>query len=127
MVGSVCAFYCYTYTLNLLCKHTRLVSICAFDSYTFTLNLLCKHIRLVSVGMFEGYAYTLNLLCMRLYFIMYMSLRFVLMLFLFMLYVLQCPAVPSLSCPHVCCGMAVLTQRGVLCNQIICKNQHPVY
>lgn len=105
MVGSVCAFYCYTYTLNLLCKHTRLVS----------------------VGMFEGYAYTLNLLCMRLYFIMYMSLRFVLMLFLFLLYVLQCPVVPSLSCPHVCCGMAVLTQRGVLCNQIICKNQHPVY
>lgn len=105
MVGSVCAFYCYTYTLN----------------------LLCKHIRLVSVGMFEGYAYTLNLLCMRLYSIMYMSLRFVLMLFLFRLYVLQCPAVPCLSCPHVCCGMAVLTQRGVLCNQIICKNQHPVY
>lgn len=73
------------------------------------------------------YVYALFLLCMRLYFIMYMSLRFVLMLFLFMLYVLQCPAVPSLSCPHVCCGMAVLTQRGVLCNQIICKNQHPVY
>ena len=127
MVGSVCAFDCYTYTLNLLCKHTRLVNVCAFNSYTCTLNLLCKHTRLVSVGMFEGYAYTLNLLCMRLYFIMYMSLRFVLMLFLFMLYVLQCPAVPSLSCPHVCCGMAVLTQRGVLCNQIICKNQHPVY
>ena len=119
MVGSVCAFDCYTYTLNLLCKHTRLVSVCAFNSYTCTLNLLCKHTRLVSVGMFEGYAYTLNLLCMRLYFIMYMSLRFVLMLFLFGLYVLQCPAVPSLSCPHVCCGMAVLTQRGVLCNQII--------
>lgn len=56
-------------------------SVCAFDSYTFTLNLLCKHTRLVNVGMFEGYAYTLNLLCMRLYFIMYMSLRFVLMLF----------------------------------------------
>lgn len=66
-------------------------SVCAFNSYTFTLNLLCKHTRLVSVGMFEGYAYTLNLLCIRLYFIMYMSLRFVLMLFLFLLYVLQCP------------------------------------
>ena len=38
--------------------------------------------------MFDGYAYTLNLLYMRLYFIMYMSLRFVLMLFLFLLYVL---------------------------------------
>lgn len=127
MVGSVCAFYCYTYTLNLLCKHTRLVSVCAFNSYTCTLNLLCKHTWLVNVGMFDGYAYILNMLCMRLYFIMYMSLRFVLMLFLFLLYVLQCPAVPSLSFPHVCCGMAVLTQRGVLCNQIICKNQHPVY
>lgn len=102
-------------------------SVCAFNSYTFTLNLLCKHTRLVNVGMFEGYVYTLNLLYMRLYFIMYMSLRFVLMLFLFRLYVLQCPVVPCLSCPHVCCGMAVLTQRGVLCNQIICKNQHPVY
>lgn len=102
-------------------------SVCEFDSYTFTLNLLCKHTRLVNVGMFDGYAYILNMLCMRLYFIMYMSLRFVLMLFLFRLYVLQCPAVPSLSCLHVCCCMAVLTQRGVLCNQIICKNQHPVY
>lgn len=60
MVGSVCAFDCYTCTLNLLFKHTRLVSICAFDSYTFTLNLLCKHTRLVNVGMFEGYVYTLN-------------------------------------------------------------------
>lgn len=77
-------------------------SVCAFNSYTFTLNLLCKHTRLVNVGMFEGYAYTLNLLCMRLYFIMYMSLRFVLMLFLFRFYVLQCPVVPCLSCPHVC-------------------------
>ena len=96
MVGSVCAFYCYTYTLNLLCKHTRLVNVCAFNSYTCTLNLLCKHIRLVSVGMFEGYAYTLNLLYMRLYFIMYMSLRFVLMLFLFRLYDLQCLAVPHI-------------------------------
>lgn len=102
-------------------------SVCAFNSYTFTLNLLCKHTRLVNVGMFDGYAYTLNLLCIRLYFIMYMSLCFVLMLFLFLLYVLQCPAVPCFSCPHVCCGMAVLTQRGVLCNQIICKNQYPVY
>ena len=46
-------------------------SVCAFDCYTYTLNLLCKHTRLVNVGMFEGYAYTLNLLCMRLYFIMY--------------------------------------------------------
>lgn len=63
-------------------------SVCAFNSYTFTLNLLCKYTRLVSVGMFDGYAYTLNLLYMRLYFIMYMSLRFVLMLFLFLLYVL---------------------------------------
>lgn len=35
-------------------------SVCAFNSYTFTLNLLCKHTRLVSVGMFDGYAYTLN-------------------------------------------------------------------
>lgn len=71
MVGSVCEFDSYTFTLNLLCKHIRLVSVCAFNSYTCTLNLLCKHTRLVSVGMFDGYAYTLNLLCMRLYFIMY--------------------------------------------------------
>lgn len=35
-------------------------SVCEFDSYTFTLNLLCKHTRLVNVGMFEGYVYTLN-------------------------------------------------------------------
>lgn len=73
-------------------------SVCEFDSYTFTLNLLCKHIRLVSVGMFEGYAYTLNLLCMRLYFIMYMSLCFVLMLFFPALCIaMSCRALPFLS------------------------------
>ena len=98
MVGSVCAFYCYTYTLNLLCKHTRLVSVCAFNSYTCTLNLLCKHTRLVSVGMFEGYAYTLNLLCIRLYFVMYAPLFHYVYVFAF------CPH--AFSFPALCIAMS---------------------
>lgn len=81
-------------------------SVCAFNSYTFTLNLLCKHTRLVSVGMFESYAYTLNLLCIRLYLVMYAPLFHYVYVFAFcshafsfsaLCIAMSCRALPFLS------------------------------